>query len=88
MCGGTVNEKIFAAFNLFDANNSMTLTFDELFKFVKCVFLVFEQTLKTEKGDPNTIWDSMDFEKLTFATTEKCFSDNKVMKAGGEINYT
>ena len=41
MCGGSVNDKIFAAFNLFDVNNSMTLGFDELYKFVKCVFQVF-----------------------------------------------
>ena len=38
MCGGSINEKIFAAFNLFDLNNSMTLSFDELNKFIKCVF--------------------------------------------------
>ena len=30
MCGGSINEKIFAAFSLFDVNNSMTLSFDEL----------------------------------------------------------
>ena len=41
MCGGSINEKIFAAFNLFDLNNSMTLSFDELNKFIKCVFKVF-----------------------------------------------
>lgn len=38
MCGGSINEKIFAAFNLFDANDSMTLSFDELNKFIKSVF--------------------------------------------------
>ena len=41
MCGGTINDKIYSAFNLFDVNNSMTLSFDELSKFVKCVFQVF-----------------------------------------------
>lgn len=43
MCGGTINDKIYSAFNLFDVNNSMTLSFDELSKFVKCVFQVFYQ---------------------------------------------
>lgn len=38
MCGGSINEKIFAAFKLFDTNNSMTLSFDELNRFIKCVF--------------------------------------------------
>jgi Ca2+-binding EF-hand superfamily protein len=38
MCGGSINEKIFAAFNLFDQDNSMTLSFDELNRFIKCVF--------------------------------------------------
>ena len=38
MCGGSINEKIFGAFNLFDVNNSMTLSFDELNRFIKCVF--------------------------------------------------
>ena len=34
MCGGSINDKIYSAFNLFDVNNSMTLSFDELNKFV------------------------------------------------------
>ena len=38
MCGGSINEKIYAAFNMFDVNNTMTLSFDELNKFIKCVF--------------------------------------------------
>jgi len=41
LCGGTINEKIFAAFKLFDANDSTTLSFDELNKFINCVFQVF-----------------------------------------------
>ena len=42
MCGGTINQKIFAAFNMFDQNNSMTLSFDELNKFIRVVFQIFE----------------------------------------------
>ena len=41
MCGGSINEKIYAAFNMFDVNNTMTLSFDELNKFIKCVFQIF-----------------------------------------------
>ena len=41
MCGGSINEKIYAAFNLFDVNNSMTLSFDELNRFVRAVFQIF-----------------------------------------------
>lgn len=37
MCGGSINEKLLAAFNLFDVNSSMTLDFDQLNKFIKCV---------------------------------------------------
>lgn len=86
MCGGSINEKIFAAFNLFDLNNSMTLSFDELNKFIKCVFKVFAQM--NDKNGPTGIWATIDINKLTLATTEKCFKDNRVVKGKGEINYT
>jgi len=85
MCGGTINEKIFAAFNMFDQNNSMTLSFDELNKFIKVVFQIFEAL---NGGNVEGIWKTVDFKKLIFATSEKCFSDNKVVKGKGEINYT
>jgi Ca2+-binding EF-hand superfamily protein len=55
MCGGTINQKIFAAFNLFDINDSMTLSFDELNKFIKCVFQIFYQVRDTGSGP--TVWD-------------------------------
>jgi len=87
MCGGSINEKIFAAFNLFDMNNSMTLSFDELHKFIKSVFQIFE---KIKKGNESkeSVWDEVDYHKLTLATTEKCFADNHAVKGKGEINYT
>ena len=72
MCGGSINDKIFAAFSLFDINNSMTLSFDELNKFIKCVFQVFER-IKNQNHGGSSIWDTMDYKKLTLATTEKCF---------------
>lgn len=86
MCGGSINEKIFAAFNLFDVNNSMTLSFDELNRFIKCVFQIFDQI--NSKNSPTGIWADINIAKLTLATTQKCFDDNFVVKGKGEINYT
>jgi len=86
MCGGSINEKIYAAFSMFDVNNTMTLSFDELNKFIKCVFQIFDQI--KNKNSPEGIWTSIDVNKLTLATTEKCFLDNRVVKGKGEINYT
>jgi len=85
MCGGSINEKIFAAFNLFDANDSMTLSFDELNEFIKCVFQIFYQ-IRGSGGD--AVWDKVQMKKLTLATTEKCFQDNRLIKGKGEVNYT
>lgn len=94
LCGGSINDKIFAAFNLFDVNNSMTLSFDELNKFIKSVFQMFyfmndqeEVRALIEEGG-RCIWDEVDIDKLTLETTEKCFLDNRVIKGKGEINYT
>lgn len=56
MCGGSINEKIFAAFNLFDANDSMTLSFDELNKFIKCIFQIFYQ-IRGEGTGGQEVWD-------------------------------
>ena len=86
MCGGSINEKIFAAFKLFDTNNSMTLSFDELNRFIKCVFQIFAQ-VKDGCEHGNSIWKGIDVKKLTLATTEKCFADNKLVKGKGEVNY-
>jgi Ca2+-binding EF-hand superfamily protein len=43
MCGGSINDKFYAAFSLFDVNNSMTLDFDELHNYIKSVFLIYRQ---------------------------------------------
>ena len=89
MCGGSINDKIFAAFNLFDVNNTMTLDFDELAKFIKNAFQIFEQQKnKLHNEECKSIWDTVEYKKLTLATAEKCFQDCKVVKGKGEINYT
>ena len=40
MCGGTMTEKLQAAFILFDVDNSGTMGFDELVSLIKTVFNV------------------------------------------------
>jgi hypothetical protein len=64
----------------------MTLSFDELNKFIRCVFQIFEQI--KDKNSPSGIWSKVDIKKLTMATAEKCFEDNRLVKGKGEVNYT
>lgn len=45
MCGGSMNEKINAAFILFDQNNSGTMSFDELAALIKTVFGLIKHML-------------------------------------------
>jgi len=63
----------------------MTLCFDELNKFIKCVFQIFDTV---NEGKAEGIWQQVDLKKLTYSTAEKCFADNRVVKGKGEINYT
>ena len=46
MCGGSMGEKINAAFILFDQNNSGTMSFDELAALIKTVFNLVSNMLK------------------------------------------
>lgn len=87
MCGGTINDKIFAAFKLFDVNDSTTLSFDELSKFIGCVFQIFSELSPSPSG-PKTIWDTIEMDKLAYETAEKCFRDNKLVQGKGEVNFT
>ena len=84
MCGGTINEKIFAAFKLFDLNDSTTLSFDELNKFLNCVFQIFYSI----RDNSSEIWDKVEMKKMSYTTAEKCFSDNKIVQGKGEVNFT
>lgn len=45
MCGGSMSDKINAAFILFDQNNSGTMSFDELASLIKTVFGLTENML-------------------------------------------
>lgn len=89
MCGGSINHKIYAAFTLFDDNNSMTLSFDELNKFIRCIFQIFDGLRKNNSSlDGGEVWNKIDIKKLTLAATDKCFHDMKLVKGKGEVNYT
>ena len=46
MCGGSMSDKINAAFILFDMNNSGTMSFDELAQLIKTVFNLVDNMLK------------------------------------------
>jgi hypothetical protein len=53
------------------------------------VFQIFEGIKnKNINKEGSKIWSQLDLKKLVLATTEKCFSDNRVIKGKGEINYT
>ena len=45
MCGGSMTEKINAAFILFDTNNSGTMSYDELAALIKTVLYLMKHTL-------------------------------------------
>lgn len=46
MCGGSMSDKINAAFILFDENNSGTMSFDELAALIKTVFNLVKNMLE------------------------------------------
>ena len=48
MCGGSMSEKINAAFILFDENNSGTMSFDELAQLIQTVFNLVAGMLETK----------------------------------------
>lgn len=66
ICGGSVNQKMLAAFKLFDKNNSMTLNYEELYEFIECVFTIFESVKKDFNiKNQKSIWQRMNMHKLT-----------------------
>ncbi|CDW72278.1 ef hand family protein [Stylonychia lemnae] len=65
MCGGTVQDKIHAAFILFDFNGSNTLSYDELITFLGTVFKIFDCLMSNKQN----------MYKLTQETADKCFKD-------------
>lgn len=91
MCGGSMTEKINAAFILFDLNNSGTMSFDELATLIKTVLGLVKHTLdlQMDKGKDygdDDLFVKCDFNQISLATAEKAFADLMVPKTK-EINY-
>ena len=79
MCGGSMSEKINAAFILFDQNNSGTMCFDELAALIKTVFGLVENMLQISKdrgadyhGDG---FPEIDYPAMAVETAKKAFGD-------------
>ena len=66
LCGGSVDDKIFAAFIMFDVNNIMQLNFQELCKMIKCTFNIY----KAVKSDNEaSICSSLKYREILVSAT-------------------
>jgi len=91
MCGGSMSDKINAAFILFDDNNSGAMSFDELAALVKTVFSLMGHMIAIDQSRGKTypadeLFPSLDFASIAVETTKKAFSDLQV-PITGELNY-
>ena len=90
MCGGSMNDKINAAFILFDQNNSGTMSFDELAALIKTVFNLVSNMIKVSeergKNYPDEIFPELDYPEIAVETAKKAFGDLQV-PITAEINY-
>ena len=80
MCGGSMSEKINAAFILFDQNNSGTMSFDELAQLIKTVFNLVGNMLSIEKErgkqyGANELFPTLDYPEMAVQTAKKAFTD-------------
>lgn len=79
MCGGSMSDKINAAFILFDENNSGTMCFDELAALIKTVFNLVGNMIKIaeERGTTykNEVFPDLDFPEISVETAKKAFAD-------------
>ena len=66
MCGGSMTEKINAAFILFDENNSGTMSYDELVLLIKTVLNLVHHTLRLNIEKGKDYGDNDTFEKCDF----------------------
>jgi len=63
---------------------------------VKNILLIFfqiERILKAKSNEPETeqsseFWKNLNLDKLSLNTTERCFSDIRLVKGRDEVNYT
>lgn len=90
MCGGSMSDKINAAFILFDMNNSGTMSFDELAGLVGTVFNLVKNMLviSQDRGVTyeNELFPDLDYSEIAVQTAKKAFADLCVPMTG-EINY-
>ena len=90
MCGGSMSDKINAAFILFDMNNSGTRSFDELAQLIKTVFNLVQHMLRmsNKRGESyeGELFPELDYPEIAIETAKKAFSDLCVPMTG-EINY-
>ena len=90
MCGGSMGDKINAAFILFDRNNSGTMSFDELAALIKTVFGLVANMLKVSqergKAYDGELFPDVDYPAVAVETAKKAFGDLQVPMTG-EINY-
>ena len=79
MCGGSMSDKINAAFILFDLNNSGTMSFDELAALIKTVFNLVKNMLdiSTQRGAnyAGEGFPALDFPAMAVETAKKAFGD-------------
>ena len=90
MCGGSMSDKINAAFILFDQNNSGTMSFDELAALIKTVFNLVSNMLEIAesrgKDYEGEIFPDLDYPAIAVDTAKKAFADLQV-PVTQEINY-
>jgi len=89
LCGGSMQDKINAAFLLFDTNNSGTMNFEELTNLLASVFKLVARVLESDElglKESREYLAQVDLVRLPIITAEKCFKDLNLPKVA-EINY-
>lgn len=85
MCGGSTEDKLEAAFILFDADYSSQLSFEELIDMIGSVFNTFKSVSFVKNQEGASFFDQVDMDLLASNTAAKCFKDLK-LPTSSEIN--
>ena len=70
LCGGSRDDKATAAFALYDYNGDGEISFDEMTRYLTCVFVVLREMLRTRVDDSN-----VSAQELAEATAERAFEE-------------